>query len=129
MTSLGGKQNVQLEQLQAELIAAGIPVPYGLTRHGDALFTHAANGKQIDLPAQAVTVINAHTPSTTLRDRIIAVAQTAVGVSLDNLTQTQRLSLVAALLYRAGALEEATLKVKPLDTWALPPTIVPPPLV
>ena len=54
----------------------------------------------------------------TSAQHIIALAQTAVGITLTNLTQAQRNSLMAILLYKAGGVDAVTLKVKPLNQWA-----------
>jgi len=56
-------------------------------------------------------------PLTPLRDAVVAQAQSAVGVTLGNLTQAQRLALIACVLYREGALDPVTLAVRPLNQW------------
>ena len=53
----------------------------------------------------------------TLRTRVLNLAQSAVGVQLDQLTAPQLRSLVALLLYREGALD-GTGAVRPLADWA-----------
>jgi len=71
-----------LEQLEAELKAAGIPVN-GLTLHGPSrtnptppgttpdpalppgtkLWTHAADGSPLELPPEAMAIVQAHIPA------------------------------------------------------------------
>jgi hypothetical protein len=56
------------------------------------------------------------TADTTLRNQIVSLAQSAVGVSIDALTANQRNALIAIMLYKAGALTNTGL-VKPLNQW------------
>lgn len=52
----------------------------------------------------------------TLRQKVVTVAQSAVGLSIDTLTAAQVRALVAVVLWRAGALKpDGT--VKPLAEW------------
>lgn len=51
-----------------------------------------------------------------LRNRVLGVAQTAVGIQLDALTPAQVRALMACLLWKAGGLT-ASGAVKPLDQW------------
>ena len=51
-----------------------------------------------------------------LRQRVVNVAQSAAGVSVDQLTAPQVRSLVALLLWKAGALDNEE-KVKPIGEW------------
>jgi len=51
-----------------------------------------------------------------LRDQIKTLAQSAVGETLDNLTQAQLKSLVAILLWKAGAVAN-DLTINPLSDW------------
>jgi hypothetical protein len=57
---LQGK-DVELPQLQAELVAAGIEVP-ALGTHGDRLHTYDEDGAIVDLPPGAAAVVAAHEP-------------------------------------------------------------------
>lgn len=52
----------------------------------------------------------------TLKQAIVTLAQSAVGVALNDLTAAQRNALIAILLWRAGAIDK-TLKVRPLAQW------------
>lgn len=54
-----------------------------------------------------------------LRSKIITLAQSSVGVTLDALSANQRAALTAALLYLAGAVDPVTLTVRPLNQWLL----------
>lgn len=51
-----------------------------------------------------------------LRQQILNLAQSSVGVSLDALTAGQRNALTAAMLYLAGGVTQ-DMKVKPLSEW------------
>lgn len=51
-----------------------------------------------------------------LRQQIVDLAQSAVGVSLSALTAAQRNALTACLLYRAGGVTD-TMTVAPLNEW------------
>jgi hypothetical protein len=51
------------------------------------------------------------------RSQIVAIAQSAVGITLANLTQAQIKSLFAVVLYKASAVDPATLQVRPLNDW------------
>lgn len=52
-----------------------------------------------------------------LRQRIITIAQSAVGQSIDTLATNQIVALVKCLLYRAGAIDKAGI-VRPLADWS-----------
>lgn len=56
-----------------------------------------------------------------LRGQVITQAQSAVGVTLGNLTVTQRLALVACLLYTHGAIDPISKTVNPLNQWMQTP--------
>ncbi len=51
-----------------------------------------------------------------LRSKVIALVQSAVGVTVNDLSAAQQRALVAVLLWRAGALMP-DLKVRPLSEW------------
>lgn len=53
---------------------------------------------------------------TALRQQLVTLAQSAVGVALDQLTAAQRNALIACLLFRAGGVTN-DMKVKPLSEW------------
>lgn len=111
---------VDLVQLQAEMVAAGVAIT-ALGSDGVSVFTYDAQGQPADFSNMtlAATVLAAHTPSTALHDALVTALTSAVGVTLTTLTQAQRLALVAGLLYKAGAIDKQTLAVKPLNTWLL----------
>jgi hypothetical protein len=114
---LNGKR-VDFDQLQTELAAAGIAVS-GIGSDGEHVFTYDGTGRPMDLPDAAAAVLSAHTASTAPRDQLTALLNSTVGVSLQSLTNAQRLALVAGLLYKAGAIDRATLTIRPLNTWLL----------
>lgn len=73
-------------------------------------------------PEIARTVLRDHDASATstkqaLRSQVVTIAQTAVGVALQDLTQAQIKALFAIVLYKLGALDPSTLKVLPLSRW------------
>lgn len=51
-----------------------------------------------------------------LRQKVVTVAQSAVGQTIDNLTAGQVRALMAVLLWKAGALDK-TGAVQPLGSW------------
>ncbi len=72
--------------------------------------------------AQVDAIITAHDPNAPtegeqLRQQILTLAQSAVGVSLDALTAGQRNSLIAILLWKAGGVTPQ-MTVAPLGQWA-----------
>lgn len=111
---LGGKA-IDFEQLKAELTAAGVSVT-GLGTNGDNLITYDAAGAPADLPQAATAVVAAHTPSTALRDQLVSLLTSCVGVALTDLTNAQRFALVAGLLYKAGGVNRQG-QVRPLNQW------------
>lgn len=50
-------------------------------------------------------------------EQIVTLAQSAVGVRLQDLTQAHNEALVAVLLYKAGGVDSTTLQILPLDRW------------
>lgn len=71
--------------------------------------------------AAAVTALDAAAQQTAadasaLRQRILTVAQSSVGQSIDTLTAGQVRALVACLLYKASAIDKAG-TVQPLGKW------------
>ncbi len=99
--ALNGKV-IDLVQLQAEMNTAGVVVT-ALGSDSQTVYAYNGQGQPADLPAGAAAVLAAHTPSTALHDAIVTALTSSVGVTLANLTQAQRLALIAGLLYKAGA--------------------------
>lgn len=67
-------------------------------------------------------VVDAHDPSRQtegeqFRSRIVTIAQSAVGIRLQDLTAAQIKSLMACLLYAAGGIDPETMTVRPLGEW------------
>lgn len=54
--------------------------------------------------------------ATTLRNQVVSLAQSAVGVTLNNLTAAQVRALVAILLWKEGAVTPAG-AIRPLAEW------------
>jgi hypothetical protein len=82
--------------------------------------------KTFDRPSRTITVtppppLPSPPDYTALRQRLVALAQSSVGVVVDQTTQAQRLALVACLLLRADAIDPVTMAIKPLNTWLYPP--------
>ena len=68
------------------------------------------------IAARAAARQQAKLDAAALQQKIVTVAQSAVGQSIDTLTAAQVRALVAVLLYRAGALDKTGV-VQPLRTW------------
>jgi hypothetical protein len=68
------------------------------------------------LAARAAAEQQAATEAAALRQQIIALAQSAVGVRVDQLTAGQVRALFATVLWKTGALN-ADLTVRPLTQW------------
>lgn len=54
-----------------------------------------------------------------LRAAIVSVAQSAVGVTINDLTAAQVKALLAVLLAKNGAINPDTLAINPLNQWAV----------
>lgn len=109
---------IDLDQLTAEMTTAGVALPTGLGMQAGTIFTYDGTGDPTDLPTGADAVIAAHTPNTALRDQLVSVLTSTVGVVMTDLTNAQRLALVAALLYKAGGLNRQG-QVRPLNQWLI----------
>jgi len=116
MAGIDLNKTVDLEQLQAEMNTAGVNVTALGTGDGK-LFTYDEDGNPADLPNGAAAVLTAHTPTSPGKDAIVALIQSTVGVAATDLTNNQRLALMLAMLYKAGAVNPRTLVVKPLNQW------------
>lgn len=115
MVGIPVNKTIDLDQLQAELVAAGITVP-SLGMGAGTVFTYNAAGNPIDPPAGTAAVVTAHTPSTALRDQFVSRLQATVGVALPDLTNAQLLLLVGALLYKIGGINRQG-QIRPLNLW------------
>ncbi len=118
-------------KLYAELLAAipalapvlvdGVPTAVLLLSHRDDDLWLTVPDDTAE-PAVAA-VVAAHDPTpppapdAALRSAIVQAVQSCVGVRLADLTQAQRLALIAALLFRAGAVDRTTLAIRPLAEW------------
>jgi hypothetical protein len=58
----------------------------------------------------------AATEASALRTRVVNLAQSAVGVQIDLLSAAQRNALLAALLYKTGAIDKNG-AIRPLQDW------------
>lgn len=67
-------------------------------------------------PSYLIPAQEASNTSNTI-SAIISTAQTAVGITLANLTQAEIKALLAILLYKAGAVDTRTSTIKPLNQW------------
>lgn len=86
--------------------------------HVFAVLDPAATTEQ---QTQAIAIAEAHNPATptpaqSVLANVRATAQTAVGVALADLTTAQRNALMAALLWRAGAIAPDS-TIRPLSDW------------
>lgn len=106
---------INVEKLDKELRAAGLPV-LGVSSDGriDWPVGHPTSTEQ----STANSVLAAHDPNTPtpLEQQLINLAQSTVGVRVDELTANQTRALLALLLRRAGAVD-AGLAVRPLRDW------------
>lgn len=75
--------------------------------------TLAADGTVTALPVPTPDPVAA-----ALRSAVFAIALSAVGVTLANLTPAQVKALAAVLLYKAGGVDPVTQQVLPLAGWA-----------
>lgn len=58
-------------------------------------------------------------PADALKAQIVALAQSAVGVLLNDLTPAQRNALIVCMLYKLGGVT-SDMKVRPLGQWVRP---------
>lgn len=104
-----------------KLIAAGLPI--GSATEDGAISGLPGVSMTDAQQAQFATIIHEHfnptgyAAATTAKNAILAMAQTAVGVTLANLTAAQIKSLMAILLYKEGGVDIKTMAVKPLSEW------------
>jgi len=70
-----------------------------------------------DQQTQTTAITADQNLSTTALNSIKTTAQSAVGVQLQNLTAAQVRSLLAIILFKSGAVDRATLTIKPLNQW------------
>jgi hypothetical protein len=122
-------KTIRLQQLQAEMVAAGIDVGLGLALADDVISRNVA-GPPSDLGTVAVAaafaseaaaqaVVDAHVavdPAVAIRAAIVTLAQSAVGVQLNALSQVQVRALMACLLFKAGGVHP-DMSVAPLSEW------------
>jgi hypothetical protein len=72
-----------------------------------------------DWPAEQLVLAaheQARQEALALRQRVLTIAQSAVGTQIDLLTAVQVRALIAVLLWKGGALDKAGV-VKPLTDW------------
>ncbi len=85
---------------------------------GEVLPTH----EEVDITAyfsgdHDLPTVEEHVANAELRDTVKTIAQSAVGVALNDLTTQQLKVLVGVLLWQAGAIDPE-LEIKPLEEWA-----------
>lgn len=110
-----------------EEIAAEFPA---LNDDHSLMFEAIEGGLRLHIPGDATpqllvrldSIVSQHDPSSfssnqALRQQIINTAQSAVDVTLDNLTTSQVKALLCCLLYRAGAVDPSTMTIKALSKW------------
>jgi hypothetical protein len=68
------------------------------------------------IAARQVAQQQAESDALALRQRVRTIAQSAVGVQVDQLTAIQVRALIAVLLHKAGALDKSG-AIRALDTW------------
>lgn len=107
--------NVNATKLDRELKAAGLPI---LGVSSDGRIDWPAGRPTATERARADTILAAHDPTTpTVTDQqLINLAQSAVGVKVDELTAAQVRALLAIVLRKVGAVGP-DLTVQPLPSW------------
>jgi hypothetical protein len=121
----------RLPEGTAEIVAAGGgPLTVDAIQYSDAgeppgrtervtVFLDGAtvrSAPEAEAPALIAAAEAERTAQQQLRQRIVTLAQSAVGVSIDVLTAAQRNALIACLLYKEGAITTAGV-VRPLGEW------------
>lgn len=118
--SLGGK-HPDFAQLQAEMMTAGVGIVGGIGSDGTTVWTYNTQGQPVDFsPAEIAAIqatIAAHAPVTAGRDAVVALAQSAVGTTVANLTPAQVRAILVCIAYKNGAIDRATSAVLPLNQW------------
>lgn len=116
---------IKIDLLREELTAAGIDYYLAVLEAGQLIVRFLDGDLKRDPTSQEQAAIDAvvaaHDPqlltqAEQLREAIKTIAQSAVGETLDNLTQAQLKALVAILLWKAGAVE-SNLTIRPLGQW------------
>lgn len=74
------------------------------------------DARQTAAAAEATVEAQRQTDRTTARNAVLTIINSAVGVRFQDTTQAQKLALIAALLYKAGALDK-DLIVQPPASW------------
>lgn len=110
------------------LFPSGVPgVDWTLQDNGDGTGPFIAswnraepqpNDAQIDaaITAAKAAAQQAETDAVALKQAVQNLAQSAVGVVIDQLTAAQRNALIACLLWKAGAIDK-DMKIRPLAQW------------
>jgi hypothetical protein len=80
-------------------------------------FPDSADPEQLDAVIKAVDPSQWVDPGAGFKNQILTMAQSAVGVRLQDLTNAQIKALMAALLFQAGGIAPATVTVRPLAEW------------
>lgn len=104
--------------LHQRLEEAGIPI-HGLNMKGIIHFKDEATTEQREAAAAIVAAYRDEDETNAenaLKSRIRTLAQSAVGVQIDALTNVQVRALVAILLWKAGAVDN-TGTIRPLKDW------------
>lgn len=110
-----------MSTLFEKLTAAGLPIASATE---DGAISGLPSVSMTDTQrAQFDAIVNEHfdptgyAAATSAKNAIVSMAQTAVGVTLANLTQAQIKALMACLLYSMGGVDVKTMQVRPLSEW------------
>lgn len=113
-----------LSRLHPEWIPVDNPdhLVVAVEEHEDGTKTVTLTVPEAASDAEIQTVIqgdwqNWMPPVNPARTKVIGMTQSAVGVTLDALTAAQVRALLACVLYKAGAIDPATLAIEPLAEW------------
>lgn len=115
------RKTYHIEALDAAMRSALGAKFYGLNGGSGGLAAILALNATLQDQSQILAIATAHDPTTKaprqiVLDNIRATAQSAEGLLLTDLTAAQVKALLAALLYRAGAVANDG-RVKPLAEW------------
>jgi hypothetical protein len=72
---------------------------------------------QVDAVANDITWQTWSPAPDPVYSKVVQLAQSAIGVTLDNLTAAQIKALVAIMLYEHSAIDPSTLTIRPLSAW------------
>lgn len=102
------KEDINYDVLHHELTSQ-VPRCAGIGRDSQGYYIVLEDSATAADEVKAAQIANAHdpaskTPEQRLKDNILSIANSAVGVAITDLTAAQQRALLAVLLYRIGAI-------------------------